>query len=139
MAAGKFIRAAVTVATDIFLRAYADNIVRIHEQTKLVGEIEVGFVVGRRRNQDALGGVARQIIAHRRPAPAIAVPQVVAFVYDGDAITAEVGQTVLRLGDGDDLRDQAVAVSVVLPHADEILGTEDEGFERAWRVWKYTG
>ena len=105
----------------------------------MIGEIEVGFVVGRGGKQDALAGVARQIIAHGGPAPALAIPQVVTFVNDDDAVAAEVGQAVLRLGDGDDLGNQAVAVGVVFPHADEIFGAENEGFERARRVLEHAG
>ena len=47
VAAGKFVRAAVAVAPEIFLWPDADNIVWTHEQAELVGEVEVGFVVGR--------------------------------------------------------------------------------------------
>ena len=46
VAAGKFVRPAVAVAPEIFLWPDADNIVWIHEQAELVGEVEVGFVVG---------------------------------------------------------------------------------------------
>ena len=139
MAAGKLVRAAVTVAADVFLGAYADDIVWIHEQTKLVGEVEVGFVVGGGGDEDAPAGIARDVIADGGPAPALAIAEVMAFVNDGDAVAAEVGQSVLRLGDGDDLGDEAVAVGVVFPHADEVLRAEDEGFERAGRVLKHAG
>ena len=57
-AAGELVRAAITVAADVFLGAYADDIVWIHEQTKLVGEVEVCLVVGRCREQNAPAGVA---------------------------------------------------------------------------------
>ena len=47
MAAGKFVRTAVTVAAQVFLGTDAHHVVWIHEQTKLVGEVEIGFVVRR--------------------------------------------------------------------------------------------
>ena len=92
MAAGEFVRAAVAVAAQVFLGPDADHVVGIQEQAKLVGEVEVGFVVGRGRKKDALAGVARDVIADGGPAPALAVPEVVAFVNDDDAVAAEVGQ-----------------------------------------------
>ncbi len=99
MAAGELVRVAGTVSADVFLGAYADDIVWIHEQTKLVGEVEVGFVVGGGGNKDAPAGVACDVIADGRPAPALAIAEVMAFVNDEDAVAAEVGQGVLRLGD----------------------------------------
>ena len=62
-----------------------------------------------------------------------------AFVNDGDAVAAEVRQGVLGLGDGHDFSDQAVAMGVVFPHADEILGAENECFKGARRVLKHAG
>ena len=61
------------------------------------------------------------------------------FVYDGDAVAAEVRQGVLGLRDADDLGDEPVAVGVVFPHADEILGAENECFKGAGRVLKHAG
>ena len=139
MAAGELVRAAVAVAAEVFLGPDADDIVGIQEQAKLVGEVEVGFVVGGGGDKDAPAGVARDVIADGGPAPALAIAEVMAFVNDGDAVAAEVGQSILGLGDGDDLGDQAVAVGVVFPHADEVFGAEDEGFEGARRVLKHAG
>ena len=88
MAAGKFVGAAIAIAAQVFLGPDTNDIVGVQEQPKLVREIKVGFVVGRGRKENALAGVARQIIAHGGPAAAVAVPQIVAFINDDDAVTA---------------------------------------------------
>ena len=61
------------------------------------------------------------------------------FVYDGDAVAAEVRQGVLGLRDADDLGDEPVAVGVVFPHADEMLGAKNQRFKGAWWVLKHAG
>jgi len=139
VAPGELVGAAVAVMAEVLFGPDADNVVGIEEETELVGEVEVGFVVGRGREQDAATGVAGQVIAHRGPAAAFTVPEVVAFVNDDDPVAAEVGQAVLRLGDGNDLGNEAVAVGVVFPHADQVFRAEDEGFKGARRVLKHAG
>ena len=50
-----------------------------------------------------------------------------AFVDDDDAKAPEVRQVAFHTGDGQHSRHQPVPVDVVLPHLDQVLGTEDEG------------
>src|ERR1700691_386736 len=110
MAAGKFVGPSVAIAPQVFFGPDVDCIVWIDKQSKLVGEIKVGFVVGRGGKENDFASVAGQIIADSGPAATLAISQIVAFVNDYNAVTAKIGEAVLRLGDGDDFGDQAVAV-----------------------------
>ena len=129
VAARELVRAAIAVAAQIFLGPDADDVFGFEKKPELVGEVEVGLVVGRGRKQNALAGVARDVVANDGPTSAFAISQVVAFVNDDDAVATQVRQDALGLGDGHDFRDEAVTMCVVLPHADEILGAKDECFE----------
>ncbi len=62
-----------------------------------------------------------------------------AFVNDDDPITAQLGENILRLGDGDNFGDEAKAVCVVFPHAHEVLRAKDECFQGSRRVLKHAG
>ena len=53
------------------LRADAEVLVLRHEQAQLVGEVEVGLVVGRGREQDALALVLLDVLADGAVAPAL--------------------------------------------------------------------
>ena len=118
MATGKFIRAAVTVALQVFLGPDVPTHVvgDSWNRRSWFAEVEVGFVVRRGGKKDALAGVAREIIANGCPTTAFAIPQVVAFINDDDTVAAEIGQFVLRLRDGNHLGNQAVTVGIILPH-----------------------
>lgn len=130
--------AAIAIAAQVFLGPDADDILGFEEKAKLIAEVEIVLVVGRGRKEDTLASVPRNVVADDGPTAALAVSQVVAFVNDDDAEAAEFGQDVLRLGDRDNFGKQAVAVGVVLPHADEILRAEDECLEGARRVLEDT-
>ena len=62
-------------------------------------EVEIGLVVRRGRQQDALALVLLNILLDDLVAFALAVAQVVALVDDHDAEAAQVGQLVLHVGD----------------------------------------
>ena len=72
------------------LGANAEVLVLRHEQAQLVRKVEVGLVVGRRRQQDALAFVLLDVLLDRPVALALAVAQVVALVDQHDAIAAQV-------------------------------------------------
>jgi len=137
VAAGKFIGPAVTIAPQIFFGPDTDHVLGFEEKTELVGQIEISLVVRRSRKEDALAGVAGDVVSHDRPAASFSVSQVVTFVNDDDAIATQVRQDVLGLGDRHDFRDQAVAMRVVFPHSDDILGTKNECFEGPRRILKH--
>jgi len=67
MAAGKFVGPSVAIAPQVFFGPDADCIVWIDKQAKLVGEIKVGFVIGRGGKENDFAGVAGQIIADSGP------------------------------------------------------------------------
>ena len=77
------------------LRPDPDVRVLRDEQAELVGEVEVGLVVRRRRQQDALAVVRADVLLDRPVALALAVAEVVALVDEDEAIAAEVGQLAL--------------------------------------------
>ena len=64
------------------------------EEAQLGGEVEIGFVVGRGREEDALALVLLDIFFDGLVASSFAVAQVVAFVDNDDAETAQVWQFV---------------------------------------------
>ena len=74
------------------LRSYAKVLVVLHEDTQLTGQVQVGLVVGRCGEQDALAVVSADVLPNRAIPPALAVTQVVALVDDDQSVSAEIWQ-----------------------------------------------
>ena len=55
---GELLDAVVALTADIFLGPETERLVGVQEQAELVGEVEIGFVVGRGREKDAAAAVA---------------------------------------------------------------------------------
>ena len=77
----------------------ADVVVLGDEQPELVGQVEVGLVVGGRREEDDLALVGPDVFLDRPVAFPFAIAQVVALVDEHEPITPQVGQV---LGDAAD-------------------------------------
>lgn len=139
MPAGKLVHAAIAIAPQILFGANANDVFGFEEQTQLVGEVEIRFVVRRCGKENAAAGVARNVIADDSPTAAFAISQVVALVNNNDAITAKLRQDRLGLGDGHHSGYEPIPMRVVLPHAHEVFRADDQRFERVRRVLKNPG
>ena len=99
-----------------------------YEETELVREVAIRLVVRRGRQKDALALVFPDVFLNRLVALALAIAQIVAFVDEHHAISAQFGQIPLRRRQGKHLREQAIVVCVVFPHIHEVLRADDERF-----------
>ena len=97
-----------------------------HEETDLAGEILVGLVVGRGREEDALAIVLADVFVDGAIGAALAVTQVVALVDDQQWKAAHIGQFFDCAGNREDLSSQTVLYAVVFPHWDKVFGTDDQ-------------
>ena len=70
----------------------SEVLVILHEDAQLAGKVEVGLVVGRRRQEDALALVGADVFLNGAVTPAPAVAKVVALVDDDQPVAAQVGQ-----------------------------------------------
>ena len=100
----------------------------------MVGKVKVGLIVRGCREEHASARVAGYVVPDDHPAAALAVAEVMAFIDDHYSVAPKIGQDRLGLGDRDDLRDEAVPVGVVLPHADKVLRADDQALEGVRRV-----
>ena len=75
------------------LRADAEVLVFGDEQAELVGQVEVGLVVRRGRQQDTLAVVLSNVLLDGAIALAFAVAEVVAFVDQDEPVAAEFGSS----------------------------------------------
>ena len=85
------------------LGANADVVVLWHEQPQLVRQVEVGLVVRRGREQDALAVVLLDVLLDGPVALALAVAQVVALVDQHEPVAAQFGQLLDDRGQREDL------------------------------------
>jgi hypothetical protein len=115
VAAREFIHAAVAILAQILFGPDAHDIIGIHEQAKLIGEVQVSFVIGSCGNQDASTRIALDIITDRGPTPPFPVPEIVAFVNDSDTVAAQVRQDRLGLSCFDKRRSPASSSSLGAP------------------------
>ena len=72
----------------VLLRPDAQDIFFANEQTQLSGQVQVAFIVRRRRQQDAAAFVCAYVIMDRPVTLPLTITQVVAFINDHDAVTA---------------------------------------------------
>ena len=100
-----------------------------HEQAKLAGEVQVGLVVRRCRQQDALAVVLSNVFLDRPVTLSFTVPQVVALIDDHEPIAAHVLELCDCAADGQHAGAHTVLLTVILPHWDEVLGTNNECFQ----------
>lgn len=100
------------------------------EQTQLVREVEIRFVVGSRGQQDTAAIVRLDVCLDRLVDFALTVSQVVRLVQKYQFIAFQVGQFAHRLRCGDNLAAKPVGLAILLPHFDEVLRTQDQGFHR---------
>ncbi len=99
------------------------------EESKLVRQVEVGLVVRRRRQQHDTAFVLAQVLLDGAVALAFAVAQVVAFVDHHEPVAPQLRELADHAAGGQHAAAEAVALAVVLPHAHEVLGAEDERLE----------
>ena len=71
------------------------------EEAELVGNVGKLLVEGRGGERDGELGVLRDVVAESEEATALAVPQVVAFVHDNEAVADELRQIVHGLAEGE--------------------------------------
>src|SRR5216683_967253 len=110
MTPSELINTTVAVPPQVFFGSNPDDVFGFQEEADLVGQVQVGFVVRRGGKENALAGVARDVVADNGPATAVAIPEVVAFVENDDAVTAEFRKDALHLGSRDNLGNEPVAV-----------------------------
>src|SRR6266567_4279877 len=110
--ARELVHASVAITPEIFLGADANNVFRLKKEPNLVCKVEVGFVVRRSRNENALAGVAGNIIADGGPTPALAISEIMALVNDDHSEATQIRENVLGLRCRDNFRNQAVTVCV---------------------------
>ena len=106
-------------------RANAQVVVLGNEQAELAGEVQVGLVVGRRRQQDAHAVVFPDVFLYGPVSPAFTVSQMVALINEHQPVSAQVGQLAHDLTDRQDARPHAVLFAVILPHRNEVLRADD--------------
>ncbi len=100
-------------------------------RAQLAGEIEIGFVVGCRREQHHHAVVDLQILADRPVGLALTVAQVVRFVDDDQAVAREL---IREITDDpavrqDAMRPELETVGVVIPHLGQVLRTQDQSLQ----------
>ena len=108
------------------LGSNAQILVLGNEQAQLVGQVRIGLVVRRRRQQDAPALVLPDVLLNRAVSLALTVPQVVALVDQHQAVAAQVRQIREHAAHRQHAGAHPVPFAVVLPHGDEVLRADDQ-------------
>ncbi len=109
------------------LGADAEIAILGHEEPELAPEVEVGLVVGRRREQHAPALVPADVVREHAVAPSVAVPEVVALVHHHDRVAPQRREHPLHHAERKDAGLEPVPLDVPRPHGDEVLRADDEG------------
>ena len=93
------------------------------EQTQLVRQIQIGFIVGRCGQQDATTIVLLDVFTNCPIDLSLAVAQVVTLIDQHNAMARQFRQLFDGSGHGEDGSAQSILNAIVRPHLDEVLRT----------------
>ena len=114
-AAGEF---GFALLAEEFFRPDADVFLFVDEQPKLIGQVEIGLVVGRGGEQNDPAVVGADVLGDGPIATSLAVAKIVAFVdeHQAEATQCREVRAVTRVMDNT-LARKAILLPIVFPHA----------------------